>query len=551
MRTWLVAVGVGAALAAVLTYPTIVHPGSRARIDTGDGRFSVWNVAWVAHALVDDPRHMLDANIFHPHRRTLTYSEANLVAGALAAPAYVLTRNPVAAHNVAVYIAFVLSFVAMWALVRRLTGAWATALVSATTFTFAPYVSARTAHVQLMMIFVFPVAFLALHRFVELPGIARGAVLGLALATAALANGYFGIYAGLAVGLGVLWFAVGQRSQRRYWLGVAAALVVAAACVAPLLQPYLSLRSEGGARRSTSVEELRSYSADARAYLTSPAWAHRWITRVVGQGREVLFPGVIVTILGAVGIGVGLSRARERRSGGSWSPGGSRRIVALYVALGGLAAWASFGPDAGLYSWLDRTLPFMSFMRAPARIGILVVFSLAVLSGFALASLPERRRAVTATGLVLLVAAEVAAAPWPLREVPAVPRAYRVLGTLPRGPVVELRFEYRSADLWGQHTRNMFWSMWHWQPMVNGYSDYIPPDFREIMTPINFFPDPASFEIMRARQVRYLLVDWTTYSEEGQAIVRARFPPYREYIRTVHEAADVSLYEIVGYPPSK
>jgi len=376
-------------------------------------------------------------------------------------------------------------------------------------------------------------------------------MLGLTLAIAALANGYFGIYAGLAAALAVLWFAPGQGSQRRYWIGVVAALVVAAACVGPLLQPYLSLRSEGGARRSANVEELRSYSADARAYLTSPAWAHRWITRAVGQGREVLFPGAIVTILGLGGIGLSLARTRDKRGGGSWSPDGSRRVAAFYVTLGALAVWLSFGPDAGLYAWLDRMLPFMSFMRAPARAGILVVFALAVLSGFTLAALPERRRAMAAGVLVVLVAVEVAAAPWPLREVPPVPQAYRVLGTLPRGPVVELRFEYRSADLWGQHTRNMFWSMWHWQPMVNGYSDYIPPDFREIMTPINFFPDPESFEIMRARQVRYLLVDWTTYGEEGQAIVRARFPPYRDYIRTVHEGADVSLYEIVGYPPGK
>ena len=54
-RQALAAVCVGALLAAWLTYPTIARPGSMARVDTNDGRFSLWNVAWVAHALLSDP----------------------------------------------------------------------------------------------------------------------------------------------------------------------------------------------------------------------------------------------------------------------------------------------------------------------------------------------------------------------------------------------------------------------------------------------------------------------------------------------------------------
>ena len=40
-----------------------------------------------------DPLHVFDANIFYPHRWTLAYSEANLGAGALAAPVYWLDRE--------------------------------------------------------------------------------------------------------------------------------------------------------------------------------------------------------------------------------------------------------------------------------------------------------------------------------------------------------------------------------------------------------------------------------------------------------------------------
>ena len=125
-RQTLLATLTGAVVAVVMTWPMMTAPGSLARIDSDDGKFSVGNVAWVAHALIEDPANVFNANIFLPHTGTLAYSEANLVAGAMAAPVYAATRNPVLAHNVVVYVALVLAFVLTWSLVRRLTGSdWA------------------------------------------------------------------------------------------------------------------------------------------------------------------------------------------------------------------------------------------------------------------------------------------------------------------------------------------------------------------------------------------------------------------------------------------
>jgi hypothetical protein len=552
-RQALAAVIVGGLLACWLTYPTIVHPGSMARVDTDDGRFSVWNVAWVAHALLTDPAHLFDANIFFPHTGTLAYSEANLVAGVMAVPVYGLTGNPIAAHNGVVYLAFVLSFVAMWALVRRLTGDPAVGLVSATAYAFAPFVSARTAHIQLLLVFVFPVVLLAFHRFADQPTGRRGAVLGAALGLAALSCGYYGIFAGLCVAFGSIWFAFGRLSLVRYGAGLLVALVVAVVLVLPALMPYLELRSETGTRTQVNVEELRSYSADARAYVTSPAVAHQWLLSLFGQGREVLFPGFIVTLAALSAVAYRRrGAAPEGGTGAARNPAGPSRsglTVAFYAVLAILACWASFGPDGGLYTWLADLLPFMSFLRAPARFGIVVVFALAVLAGFGLSAiLPDRRRGLAVVVLTLLTAAEISAAPWPLRQVPPVPGAYQMLAELPPGPVVAFHFPYQPTDL-HRHVRYMFWSMWHWHPLVNGYSDYIPPDFREIMVPINGFPDEASFRILRDRNVRYVTIDMETYGPEAREVLLNRFPPYRAYLRPLVETGDVWLYEIVEFPP--
>jgi hypothetical protein len=94
----------------------------------------------------------------------------------------------------------------------------------------------------------------------------------------------------------------------------------------------------------------------------------------------------------------------------------------------------------------------------------------------------------------------------------------------------------------------MFWSTWHWQPLVNGYSDHIPPDFREIVVPINGFPDDASFRILEARGARYVVFHWDTYNADAQATLRARFPPYREHLRPLLQDENAWLFEIVSFP---
>jgi hypothetical protein len=549
-RQSLTAVATGAVLAAILSYPTIVRPGSVARVDTDDGKFSVWNVAWVAHALLTDPRHVFDANIFYPHTRTLAYSEANLVAGALAAPVYAVTGNPLAAHNVVVFVILVLAFVAMWALVRHLTESWTAALVAATMFAFAPYVAAKTAHIQLLMVWVFPVVMLAFHRLAESPGVARGAVLGLALAVAALSCGYYGIFGGLAVGFAAVWFAIGQPNQRRYWLGLGAAVVVSAVIVAPVLRPYLQLRNEAGARRVVNLDEARGYSANVRAYLSSPSRLHEWMTdpwlRSLGPAREGLFPGLLVCVFAVMGVWV----SARSGSGRNWTSIRSpERIVSFYLALTVLAVWASLGPAAGLYNWLAGSLPFMSFLRAPARFGVVVVFALSVIAGFGLAALLSHgRRAWLAAILIAAVAMEVAAVPWDLREPDRLPEAYRRLAQLPRGGVVEFHFPYKSTDLF-HHTRYMFDSIWHWQPLINGYSDFIPQDFREMAVPINGFPDPESFRILRAHQARYVVIHLDTYNDpDKRAILLARFPAYQDYLRLIVSDGNTLLYEIERWP---
>jgi hypothetical protein len=126
-------------LACMMTFPLIAAPGRLGRTTTMDGLYSIWNVAWVARTLVTRPLTLFDANIFYPHRNTLAYSEANVVAGVVGIPAWVFTHNAYAAHSSAVLFAFASTFIGMWLLARHLSGSHASALVAAILFAFCPY----------------------------------------------------------------------------------------------------------------------------------------------------------------------------------------------------------------------------------------------------------------------------------------------------------------------------------------------------------------------------------------------------------------------------
>ncbi len=235
MKAWAGAALAAIALVTILTYPTVPLMGSVGRIDNNDGRYSIWNVAWVARTLVSEPTQVLNANIFYPHTGTLAYSELNLVAGAMAIPVYALTHNPIAATNSAIAITLWLTFMCMWALVRRLTGSWEAALLSATGYTFCPFLLSHTSHIQLLMGFVIPLNFLMLHRLIERPSVSRGLQLGAAVALGGLSCGYYGIYGGVAMGIAALWFGVRNRA---YWLGLVVAVLTAIVLVGPVLYKF-------------------------------------------------------------------------------------------------------------------------------------------------------------------------------------------------------------------------------------------------------------------------------------------------------------------------
>jgi hypothetical protein len=523
------------ALAIALTYPVAFNFDRIGRVNTDDGRWSIWVVSWVAHALTTDPARLYHANIFYPQRYTLAFSEANLGAGVIGVPLWLLTENPFATHNFAFFVAFVLAFAGAFYLTRYLVGSREAAFAAAILFAFCPFMFARTAHIQLLFIGLIPFCLLAFHRLVDHPTVTRATALGVLIAFTAVTCAYYGIFAALAIGLGTLLYAAtrGLWRSSAYWTGIALAAFSSIGLTLPFFLPYLLVQDEGGFVRT--LDDARQYSANLSAWAASSAWAHRWWLPAVSDYNEVLFPGILAIGFGAVGL---------------WAMRQARDTVALYVLIGVFAFWSSFGPDAGLYRLFYETVPIFSFLRAPSRMGILVTLSLTVFAAAGIKWVLSRTsRPTLAIALIAAVAvAESVTAPLTqFRVAEPFPAVYRVLATLPRGAVAEFPYWYERHDF-PRHAYYMLNSTSHWQPLINGYSDHIPADFRKTVVPLSSFPSRESFGILAKAGARYVVFHLDMYNARLRERLMDRLQTYSPYLRPIVREGDVWLFEIVDWP---
>jgi hypothetical protein len=413
-------------------------------------------------------------------------------------------------------------------------------------FAFCPFFFARTSHIQLMMTAPMPFALLALQRFADRVSAGRAAALGLAIGVQALFCAYYGVLIGLITGLGLIVFSLarGYWRQPRWWALCGLATAVSLLLVLPFFLPFIRLQQATGFQRE--LEEAALYSAGWRAYLASSASAHRWMLEYLERWEEVLFPGLTALILGVCGIVIALRGSRSIMTAAPRWGGGT---TVFYLLVFVLTVWASFGPAAVLYSVLYQTVPVFSLLRAPARFGIAVTLSLSLFASLAIATVLQRRSPGTRrwilAGVLVFVVAELST---PVRYVPArdVPDVYKVLSTSAPGAVAEFPFYHRPQDRF-RHSLYMIGSTAHWLPLVNGYSDFTPPDFIEGSALLETFPNAEGMAWLRARRTRYVVFHLGLYGADDQRRLRERIDSHAADLQPKVVEGPLLLYELA--PP--
>src|SRR5580765_5007057 len=250
------------ALTIALTWPQIVRLDSVA--DLGDPLFSIWRIAWISHQLPRHPLALFDTNQFYPEPLTLTYSDSLVVPALMSAPFFWIGVHPVVIYNLLLLSGFALSGVAMFLLVRALTGRADAAVIAGAIFALYPYRYEHYSHLELEMTMWMPLALLGLHRALAGGRLRDGLATGLAFALQTLSSLYYGCF--LAVYLAVVGLALwlGRGRPRKPIGALTAGVVLAAVVIAPVAAEYIASRPIMGTRETGTIE---FYSAKGPDYL--------------------------------------------------------------------------------------------------------------------------------------------------------------------------------------------------------------------------------------------------------------------------------------------
>ncbi len=483
-------------LAIIHTWPLATNPGVLSRNDNGDAVLHEWILAWVAHQVVTDPLHLFDANIFHPERYTLAYSDHLFVQAMLAAPFLWAGASPVLAHNIVLILGFALTGWTTSLVVSRWTGSWLAGTVSGSLLAFNAFSLTRLPQLQDLHLQFFPPALAALDRLLAAPAARQAWALAGWYVLQALTGSYVMVFSTLSLVAAAIvrpgeWLAARFGPVARQ-LGLAA--TVAIAMLTPFLLPYWFASRDVGLGRS--LEEVRPLSAELTDYLATGGRLHfeTW-SRPYFQG-DALFPGLTATLLTMVALAT-MVALRDRRA-------------RMALALGIVAFVLSFGPAFPPYGWLYHLFPLLTGIRGAVRFGQFVLVAMAILAGFGLAALQQRlsRRSAIVAGVALLLTANAEALRAPLWyfEYPGVAPIYQALAKVgPEAVIVWLPFP--PSHQFHLNAPFMLVAAKDFPRMLNGYSGFKPPSYRRHADRLAAFPDSASIGYLHDQGVTHVLVD--------------------------------------------
>jgi hypothetical protein len=400
----------------------------------------------------------------------------------------------------------------MFVLAFELTSAVVPSMLAGTIFTFASQRFAHLQHIELLWSCWMPLSLWALFRLMKNGRLLDGALLGAFVAFQGLSSLYYLVFLGtylVVAALGSIDRAPFDLWKRRL-AGFGLAAVVAAILIGPYIVIYSQMRT---GRVPRNPEMVARYSASLQTYarVAPENRLYSFLRRSNDASERSLFPGAVALALAAVGI---------------WK--GPRRQVVVCVAGLIFALVMSVGVNGWLFPLLQAWIPPLQDIRAPARYAILVLMSIAVLAALGASTWRAGRSrpgVLVTAGLFTVVLLEYASMPIvAIKTVVEPPQIARWLADKPKGSVtVMLPMHHLKYDPFFA-----FLSIYHWQPILNGYSSFAPRDYRSTVAALSTFPDASSVQRLRERKVSYVVLSAKDYGE----------PRYSEIKQALRDHAD-------------
>lgn len=504
---------------AFFTWPLL--PNLRTRIiASGDYYLTTYIQAWVAHSITTHPTHVLDMNMLYPSKHVLADSENLFGNQIFFAPTYAVSGNALLAANIVTFLSFWLCALAMYFLVRQVTGNALLGCIAGFIYGFSPPRLAQYGHSQLLSMQWIPLAVLFLISFLFHKRVASLIAFSALLLLQILCSLYLGYIAILVCSAFFVSTLLLRRDliTRGAILQLGGSAVVVAIVLFPILQPYRYAQKGAESPASVLSTAIDASATPLSSYLNIGDGAvSRVYKPVLGHVRsprfnweKILFSGFLPIVLSVLGILYGLGVAlRARKAAQEEQPLSAAAPSLLLGAV--LVLFSSYVLSLGPYLWVHGNvthtrLPFfwlrlwipgLAMYRVPARFGLATTFGLSILSAFGFcwtlrllrgfrwfrANTYERVLA----GLVILgLGVEFGSAPFALEpamtESTVAPEYRWLAGQASNLPLVEIPITVRGQDTDPtEEAAYTYASVFHWHPLVNGYTGHIPPESQELL----------------------------------------------------------------------
>jgi len=513
----------------LFTYPLIFHLDKVVQ-NLGDPLFNSWIISWDVHSLTTNPLQLFNANIFFPKKNTLAFSDhmfSNALIALILSPIF---KNPITIANLILIISFLLSASGTYLLVKDLTDSDIAAFISGIIFAFAPFRFSHLGHLQILSFHWLPFFLFFAQRFIKTRKQSYFWGMLIFYLLQILVSWYLAMFITVTLILFMAYALVAGKVKldKNLIMWASIFFIVSGAIIALFAAPYL-IAQKNNQDFTRHISDAVYHSAGFKSYLSVPGenWLYGNLTAgfrspQAGVERE-LFPGVVALLLAAYGI---LSKKKWLRKKSSF--------LGFYIILLVVAFVFSFGPYK-IYGNTHRlALPYLFFykyfpgfkaMRAPARFAMLAGFALAVLAGYGVAGLERNfsNRKISrslwyfVSGLmIILIILEYLSIPISLVQIETgkqVPKVYRWLKRQKKNSVVlelpYVRFDPNGAAVFNSlvaENRYLYFSTFHWQRLVNGYSGYFPRSYYELGEKMQSFPSRRAVNALKEEGVDYIVV---------------------------------------------
>lgn len=472
---------------------------ARRKVARSDQIFAVWLLGDGARALLTHPLHPFRTEPCHPADNARALGHPAFTQALLGAPAWLVTRDPVATFNFALVASVAIGALAMFGLLRAWTAEPAAGIGAGLLYAFGASKLGIAAYP-----FLFDTSWTVLALWLTVRAVAGGrgrdAVLAGLCCALQIALGFYAVLAGLllAVPLAV-WLLVHYGPRRLRAVPVCSALALVALAAVFVFSPYLA----DSAASSGEGDVIKIYAP----------WSG-------------LLPGHYIGWLAAVLAAVGLAAPRRRALAGL---DGDPRVALVVGAL--LVAWLVTGgnvwaqrmaeqageppPPAlpNLYSLLASVLPGLSAVRGAATPVCALHLVVSLWAGLGLAGLlsfaPARWRTAARAGTVALVWVAVLGVPGVPSAEPFETRAARPSAqTLAffdalaqkgnRGPILELPIHLHSTDYLAVDSASQtLASAYHRRRTSGCYNAKQPPQMATLENLSQRVPDPEALDALR------------------------------------------------------